>query len=194
MRTVTRGFIGMLSVVFLLGGLTLAMPLGSGVAQAAPPKGPFADHDAEMTAQHDMLQQDISDAQAAIAEVKALVEALEPGAAAPLCGAGTEGQRFHVSHDGTEVCDNTTGLHWEQNPVSSKENHAAALTHCPTTLGTGYRLPEVQELVGVVDYTTSNPAVNTSVFTNVQSSLYWSATTDAIIPRSRGSCSSSMAT
>jgi hypothetical protein len=33
--------------------------------------------------------------------------------------------------------------------------------------------------VGVVDYTTFDPAVNTSVFSNVQSSLYWSASSSA---------------
>ena len=39
----------------------------------------------------------------------------------------------------------------------------------------------VQELVGVVDYTTFNPAAN-SVFSNVQTSNYWSATSDASFP------------
>ncbi len=88
MGTVKQKLIGLVSVAFLLGRVTIVMPLGSSVAQAASPAGLIADHDAEMTTQHDMIQQDISDAQTAIAEVKALVEALAPGAPVSVCPAG----------------------------------------------------------------------------------------------------------
>ena len=112
-----------------------------------------------MSAQHEMIKQDLSDAQTAIqtdiAEVKALLEALN----APPCGAGTEGQRFVP--DTTEVCDNTTGLFWALTPEIPL-SQPAALSHCADLdLGNGqtYRLPEVNELSSLVDYTQFNPAL-----------------------------------
>ena len=84
--------------------------------------------------------------------------------------------------DPVQVCDRTTGKFWEQSPStdkfvwSSAEGTPNAMAHC-AELGPGWRLPEVQELVGVVDYSTKEPAVNTSVFSNIRSNHYWSATT-----------------
>lgn len=146
--------------------------------------------ESELTTQHGMIQTDISDAQTAIqsdiAAVKALVEALEVGAAGPLCGAETEGQRFVVSQDDTEVCDNTTGLSWVKTPGLTRGNHAAAITHCAgLDLGNGqaYRLPEVKELISLVDYSQASPALPPGhPFVNIQLDGYWSATTFALIP------------
>ena len=42
------------------------------------------------------------------------------------CGLGTEGERFVVN--GPEVCDNTTGLYWEQSPSTSVFNWQGAKT------------------------------------------------------------------
>lgn len=231
MVTVRQGIIGVVSVVFLLGGVTLVTPFGS-EAEAAPPAGPFADqntemtaqhdeikgvigtaqttiqgtvqtesttvqtaigaHGSEMTTQHDMIKQDLTDVETnlegKIQEVKDLVEALEGGGVAPLCGAGTEGQRF-VPDDPTtptEYCDNITGLSWVKTPDSTTRNHATAITHCATLdLGNSqtYRLPEVQELSSLVDYSQFNPTLPSGhPFMNVQSDLYWSATTSAFGP------------
>lgn len=52
MGTVRQAVIGVVSLVLFVGGVTLVTPVGS-EAQAAPPAGPFADQNAEMTAQHD---------------------------------------------------------------------------------------------------------------------------------------------
>ena len=110
MRAVKRGFIGLFGIVFLLGGMTMIMPLGS-VTEAASPAGLIADHDAEMTTQHDMIKQGITDAQTAIqgdlTTLQTAVDAL--GAPPPPCGEGTEAQRF--VEDTNEVCDNNTGLY-----------------------------------------------------------------------------------
>ena len=93
-----------------------------------------------------------------------------PSGGAPPCGAGTEGVRFVVSTDGTEVCDNTTGLVWEQTPDSIKREWQAAIAFCPTI---GYRLPEVKELFSLVDFSQSNPTLPAGhPFSNVQSSIY----------------------
>ena len=64
--------------------------------------------------------------------------------------------------DRKKVCDQNSGLFWEQDPDSLTRGRmilADALLFCPT-LGPGWRLPEIHELVGVVDYTTILPAVN----------------------------------
>ena len=42
-----------------------------------------------------------------------------------------------------------------------------------------WRLPTIQELLTLVDYTRSEPAIDTTIFTNVNSSYYWSASSYA---------------
>ena len=71
-----------------------------------------------LAAQHEKLQD-------AIADLQESVDAL--GQLAPPCGAGTAGQRFVVLDDGEEVCDNTTGLFWQQQPDNSILSQANAL-------------------------------------------------------------------
>ncbi len=139
----------------------------------------------EMSAQHDMLKTEHEDTQTAIAEVKTLVEALTLGAAAPPCGAGTEGQRFVA--DGTEVCDNTRGLYWDQNPDATTRTHATALPHCATldlSNSQTCRLPEGSDLTRLLDYSQSAPALPAGhPFVNVQSAdFYWSATSVVFTP------------
>jgi len=168
MRTGRQVLIGLCSVVFLLGGVTMVTPLGN-VAQAASPAGLIADHDAEMAAQHDMIQQDISDAQTAIqGDLTTLQAAVDALAAPPPCGAGTEGQRFVA--DTEEVCDNTTGLYWVKMPDATVRNHAAALTHCAgLDLGNSqtYRLPEASMIFGsraaFRSFNSASMATNSSV-------------------------------
>ena len=135
-----------------------------------------SEHAAQNTAQdaaHSALTQQLTDIQTAIANLST------GGGAQPPCGAGTGGQRFVVSQDGMEVCDNATGLNWQQNPDSILRTQADALAYCPTVRA-GSRLPEVKELISLLDYTRLNPTLPAiHPFTNAQSSNYWSATTDA---------------
>jgi len=49
-------------------------------------------------------------------------------------------------------------------------------------LGDGWRLPTVQELVGIVDYTRSDPAVIKPLADSTASGYYWSSTPDAGTP------------
>ncbi len=78
---------------------------------------------------------------------------------------------------GSEVCDNNTGLVWEQSPSTSTFTHANALTHC-TGLGSGNSLPEIKQLISLLDYSQHNPVLPVGhPFSNVQSSFYWSAST-----------------
>ncbi len=186
-------------VIALMGAMAMVMSvLVGGKAQGyVPPPPPtdfqhtviqnqmtteHGDVQYKLTHQHSMIEADLDDLSTAIQAVQDAVDALKPGYAAPPCGAGTAGQRFVVSPNSTEVCDNTTGLKWEQNPDSITRSHADALAHCPT-LGPGFRLPEVKELSSLVDYTQSFPPLSAGhPFTNIQASgggccNYWSATT-----------------
>ena len=99
----------------------------------------------------------------------------------PLCGVGTGGQRFVA--DANEVCDNNTGLYWVEMPDTTRRNQTNAVTYCSTlSLGNGqtYRLPEVKELISLIDYSQSNPALPLGhLFSNVQSDFYWSVSSVA---------------
>ncbi len=157
---------GLMAIVFLLGA-------GATLAQAA--KGPDhsdlrSDH-ANLAIEHGGLDQKLD---------QVLEDISNLGVGAPLCGAGTEGQRFVVN--GPEVCDNTTGLYWEQSPSTSGLDWQGAVIRC-TALGSGYALPELKQLISLVDYS-ENPqatALNrpNGPFSNVQQDFYWSATARA---------------
>jgi hypothetical protein len=94
-------------------------------------------------------------------------------------------QRFVVVMGGAAVLDKETGVVWEKSPDGSSANFVDAQVGCNVkALGNrkGWRVPTVYELASLID--TSNPAGNPDLpvghpFTNVQSSIYWSATTDA---------------
>src|SRR5262245_30236287 len=93
------------------------------------------------------------------------------------------------------VRDNNTGLVWEQAPdvtprvwqTFSGEAPLGATNHCVNRVvgGTrGWRLPSVAELASVLDGSPGAvaPFVPASVFTGVQSAVYWTATSAAIDP------------
>ncbi len=86
------------------------------------------------------------------------------------------------------VLDRETGLVWEQAPDGTNaypwSNADVTLTaawHCNTlSVGNrkGWRLPTLQELASLVDPSESTPALPAGhPFSNVQSALYWSAST-----------------
>ena len=97
--------------------------------------------------------------------------------------------RFTDNGDGT-VTDNLTGLIWlELANCFGARDWAQALTDA-NTLSTGlcglidgsqagdWRLPNIKELLSLVDYSQSNPALPSGhPFVSVQSTLNWSSTT-----------------
>ena len=103
--------------------------------------------------------------------------------------------RFAIYDSGTPndssddmVLDKETGLVWERSPSTSAfpwsdPTITTAAMHCnKLTLGNrkGWRFPTIQELATLVDPTQSNPALPAGYpFINVQSGVYWSATTNA---------------
>jgi len=93
---------------------------------------------------------------------------------------------FVDNWDGT-VTDTNTGLVWQQDG-STYNTWEEALSYCENLTLAGYndwRLPNVNELQSLVDYSRHNPAID-PVFSNTVSSSYpsgyWSSTTYVIGP------------
>jgi len=78
------------------------------------------------------------------------------------------------------VFDKETGLVWEQSPDTNVQDWLSAQARCNAkTVGDrqGWRLPTLQELASLVDPTVRfGPTLPINPFTNVRSSIYWSAT------------------
>ena len=84
------------------------------------------------------------------------------------------------NRDGT-VTDEVTGLMWQQE-IPEKMTWDEAVSYCEKlNLGgyTNWRLPTIQELKTLVDYTSYIPAINITYFPNTASSFYWSSTIHA---------------
>ena len=81
------------------------------------------------------------------------------------------------------ITDNVTGLIWQRQDDGTTRTWTEANTYCsnntPGLPGTGWRLPTRMELIGIVNYGTSAPAINTTYFPNTKLSYYWSSSTYA---------------
>ena len=79
------------------------------------------------------------------------------------------------------VTDSVTGLIWQDNETVER-TWVEAISYCESLTLEGnidWRLPNIKELLSIVDYSTSNPAIS-SVFQNTIISYpfrYWSSTT-----------------
>ena len=92
--------------------------------------------------------------------------------------------RFIVLTDWSSaaVLDRETGLVWEQSPSTTTDTWYYQSFHCinlNTGGRTGWRLPTIQELLSIVDRSQSNPSLPSGHPFTVQSSDYWSATSNA---------------
>ena len=107
----------------------------------------------------------------------------------------TPSSRFQDLGDGT-VRDTKTGLMWMRcslgqswdggscTGVALKMNWAQALhltdhTHCADA--SNWRLPNVKELVSLVEESCSYPSINSTVFPNTSGANFWSSTNGACI-------------
>ena len=103
---------------------------------------------------------------------------------APVSGGATVNQtlpRFTVlaDYNNAAVRDNSTGLVWEQSPISTTSDWTSARISCINkNVGgmRGWRLPSVAELASLIDPSLPAPYVQASMFTGVQQNSYWSAT------------------
>lgn len=86
--------------------------------------------------------------------------------------------------------DNRTGLMWITNPAAAGMDAtytwALALAGCEASAFAGYsdwRLPNVRELMSIVDYSKgAGPTLNAAFFPNTHSNYYWTSTTYAPDP------------
>ena len=88
-------------------------------------------------------------------------------------------KRFIDNKNGT-VTDTKAGLMWQKDTAPNSYTWREAKTYCKKLKLAGHkdwRLPNIQELQSIVDYSKHNPACN-SIF-GVVSSYHWSSTTHA---------------
>lgn len=85
--------------------------------------------------------------------------------------------------DGDTVSDLASGLEWQRADSGTARSWADALSYCGALSLAGHadwRLPEVKELVSIVDFTRWSPALDRTLFgVTVGNGLYWSSTTAA---------------
>jgi len=98
-------------------------------------------------------------------------------------GLPSSGAHYTNNGDGT-ITDNATGLEWVASPTAAGVGGTylwgAAITACEGLTYAGHddwRLPNVKELISIVDYGRVGPAID-PLFTS-QSTAYWSSTTYA---------------
>ena len=84
-------------------------------------------------------------------------------------------KRFIVSEDNTKVTDNQLSVEWlrSESPEDVNFEDAQGLMN---VLGDGWRLPTIEELSSLVDRTKHQPAIDSEVFPNTESGMYWSST------------------
>ena len=90
--------------------------------------------------------------------------------------------RFIINGDGT-VTDTDTGLMWQQE-TDLRMPWDDAISYCKNLALAGYadwRMPNIEELLSIVDYERINPAIDVDAFPNTLSSDYWSSTTFAYL-------------
>lgn len=92
--------------------------------------------------------------------------------------------RYTVSN-GT-VLDQKTGLTWQQSTSTTGYNYTDAVAYCsantPALPGANWRLPNLKELLSIVDERAATPpTLDTSYFLSAQSGWYWTGTASALM-------------
>jgi len=86
--------------------------------------------------------------------------------------------RLQIVDDDTAK-DTLTNLVWQRSDDGQKRSWNDALDYCADLILAGkndWRLPTIEQLQTIIDYTTGDPAISTEVF-SAQSGLYWSSST-----------------
>jgi len=82
------------------------------------------------------------------------------------------------NNDGT-VTDQSTCLVWQKRSSGKKMNWMKALNYCERlelARKMDWRLPSVEELRSIADYSRYKPSISTKLFPNTKSASYWTAT------------------
>jgi len=96
---------------------------------------------------------------------------------ASLAHADAPSGRFTVTSGA--VYDNKTKLTWLQSVPSTKSCWECAKNYCASLGGPGWHLPTIKELLTIVDYSRSNPAVDPTAFPSTPADYFWSSTPGA---------------
>ncbi|MBM9576488.1 DUF1566 domain-containing protein [Leptospira sp. 201903070] len=96
------------------------------------------------------------------------------------CVSGTSLQTPSFTDNGnTTITDNRTGLIWQSSGASTGTWQQALSTCSALNLaGLSWRLPNLNELQSIVDYSISNPSINGTFFPGTASQYYWASGTD----------------
>jgi hypothetical protein len=92
--------------------------------------------------------------------------------------AGAPNPESYTDHGDGTVTDDVTGLTWQKSPLAGTFSWLDAQNACVAQTFAGYhwRLPSYVELVSLVDYGPSSPAVNETYFPSTPADTFWSAT------------------
>jgi len=88
----------------------------------------------------------------------------------------------YVDNGNGTVTDTSSSLIWQQATAPNTYNWDQAISYCRSLSFAGYtdwRLPTLDELKTLLDYTQAPPKINHMYFPDTVSSFYWSSTTDA---------------
>jgi Protein of unknown function (DUF1566) len=96
--------------------------------------------------------------------------------------ADTATSRYVVSKKGGTVFDNETKLTWQREVPDKEYTHAEALAYAKQFRLDGHdtwRLPTIEELSTIVDFTKFKPAIDTNAFPGTPSEWFWSSSPSA---------------
>ena len=85
--------------------------------------------------------------------------------------------------NGSVVHDVATGLVWQRQDDGVRRNFSNAILYCQgleLADNSQWRLPNVKELMSIVDYRTEIPAIDESAFRETQPTSYWSTSIYAL--------------
>jgi len=82
--------------------------------------------------------------------------------------------RFIDNGDNT-ITDTKTSLIWTKNTIAKDVEHEAA-EKAVADLDGSWRLPTIEELRELIDYTKRGPAIDTEAFPDTESDWYWTST------------------
>lgn len=75
------------------------------------------------------------------------------------------------------VTDTVTGLTWQRTAPTMTYDWDDGLSYCSSlslgNLSSGWRLPQVKELISIVDYSTDVPSIDSTAFPSTTSGEFW---------------------
>lgn len=104
--------------------------------------------------------------------------------------------RYMLLNNGTEVKDQRTGLIWQRCSLgqqwdgktclgSSQDYTWKEALSAAKSMGSGYRLPNIRELLTLIEYSCHDVAINEKFFPRTSYSFYWSSSPQMISENSK---------